>query len=506
MTIIPLLMIFLFFAAMLFIIRKQLGVSSFEDYATASRSFGFFAITFSVLATWCVGAMYTAWAGMAVTYGFTALYCVAYAAITMITMYFVAPKTYIWGKKHGITTQSELLGFRYQSKTLRSLTGIWGIVFTIPWLIVEIVTQGYVFEYASGGLINQFWGMVLGLVVIAIFVAMGGMKSVITANVFQGIILIFGSTALMIYFVIKYASGFEAGFDATVAQFPDMLTFPGPGWNPPTPYWTSIVILSGLGGFMWPWAYNKLFAGDSLRSIKVSALLAPIIYTVFFSTFVFAAIFLHAKDQVLADVQGAFLFVANESGPFALGVLGVIIMASSVGTVSGIMQAISTTVSRDLAQVINKNISDKKAINIARVAVVVISVVSLFFGTLDLGLMVFLALFTYDGITLLFPVVAFGLFWKRANKEGAITGLIAGTALSMFLRFYNPGFIDSLGWQPGVYGIVLTVLSMVVAGYAKAPSPFVEKLWIETEIVYDNKRTTNEKSISKLDKVAEKVT
>ncbi|WKA60258.1 sodium:solute symporter family protein [Planococcus shenhongbingii] len=484
MNTIPLIMIVLFFAMMLFIIRKQLGVSSFEDYATANRSFGFFALTFSVLATWVVGAMYTAWAGMAVTYGFTALYCIAYATITMIVMYYVAPKTYIWGVKYGIKTQSELLGFRYQSKSLRMLTGVWGIVFTIPWLIVEIVTQGYVFEYATGGLISQFWGMVLGIIAVAVFVSLGGMRSVITANVFQGLILIFGGTALMIYFVYKYFGGFASGFEMVVNDYPGMLTYPGPGWEPPTPYWTSIVILSGLGGFLWPWAYNKLFASDSIRTIKVSALLAPIIYAIFFSVFVVTAIFIHSYNQALSDVQGAFLWIASESGPIVLGLLGVIIMASSVGTVSGIMQAISTTVSRDLAQVIDKNISDKKAVNIARISVIVISLVSLFFGTADLGLMVFLALFTYDGIILLFPIVILGLYWKRANKEGAIIGLIAGTALSMFLRFFNPSFIEGWGWQPGVYGLILSFAVMITAGYMKKPSAFVEKLWVDTEAAY----------------------
>ncbi|MGK7377646.1 sodium:solute symporter family transporter [Planococcus sp. 1R117A] len=93
--------------------------------------------------------------------------------------------------------------------------------------------------------------------------------------------------------------------------------------------------------------------------------------------------------------------------------------------------------------------------------------VSLLFGTADLGLMVFLALFTYDGIILLFPIVILGLYWKRANKEGAIIGLIAGTALSMFLRFFNPSFIEGWGWQPGVYGLILSFAVMITAGYMK---------------------------------------
>src|SRR5690625_5091170 len=99
MNIIPLLMILLFFGVMLLFIRSKAGIGSFEEYATANRSFGAFAITFSVLATYVVGAMYTSWAGMGVTYGFIALYNVSYALIVMIVLFFVAPKTYIWGAK-----------------------------------------------------------------------------------------------------------------------------------------------------------------------------------------------------------------------------------------------------------------------------------------------------------------------------------------------------------------------------------------------------------------------
>jgi SSS family solute:Na+ symporter len=495
MTFIPLLFIFIFFALMIYMNRNNLGVSTFGEYATANRSISFVGITLSILATWYVGAMFTAWAGFAVNFGFIALYVTIYAVITMIVMYYVGPRTFIIGVKYGIETQSELLGFRYRSKSIRMLSGLWGIAFTIPWLIIELVTQGYVFNYATNGLINQFWGMVLGISVVAIYASLGGMRSVITANIFQGIIMLVGGTGLMIYFMYNYFGGFSSGVEMVSTQFPEMLTFPGPGWEPATPYWTSIVLLGGLGGFMWPWAYNKLFAADSIRTIKMTGLLAPILGAIFWSVFVFTGIFLHSLSGATADVQGAFLWIAKESGPIALGFLGVIIMANSVGTVSGIIQAVSTAISRDLVQVIKHNITDEKAISIARYSVVAVSILSILFGSADLGLLIFLALFSYNGIIMLFPTVTLGLYWKRANKEGAIIGLLAGTILSMALSLINPGFINGLGWQPGVYGLLLNFTIMIVAGYMKKPDIYVDQLWDDFNLIRSKTETISNQSV-----------
>ena len=132
---------------------------------------------------------------------------------------------------------------------------------------------------------------------------------------------------------------------------------------------------------MWPWAYNKLFVGDSVRTIKQSALFAPIIGLIFYSAFVIAGLFIGTYDQALADPQGAFLWIAQESGVFILGFIGVIIMASSVGTVSGIIQSLSTLVSRDLAQIIKKDLTDEQGVKIARISVIVIAGISLLIGT-----------------------------------------------------------------------------------------------------------------------------
>lgn len=474
-------MIVVFLGLLVFINRRQLGVRNFDDYATASRSIGTLGITFGVLATWYVGATFTAWAGFAVDFGFIAYYVTPYALITMVVLYLVGERTFVWGKKHRIETQAELLGMRYGSNALRLIIGFAGVALSVPWLLMEWWTQGFVVSYASGGTIAPFWGMLVGVVVVVTYVALGGMRSVITANILQGVYMFFFGTALLVWFVYTQFGGFGALFNLLTTEFPETLTYPGPGWEPPPAYWTSLVITSGLGGFMWPWVYNKLLAADSVRTIKRTVLLAPILGTVFYGVFVIVGMGLHTVPWGREDSQVAFLELGTRSGPVALGLLGVLITAASVSTVSGILNAMSTAITNDMAIVINRQISRQTAVRIARVSVVILGLIALAGAAVQQGLLIFLALLTYQGMIMLFPVVILGLYWRRANKEGALLGFLAGTSTAFFLTITNPDFLTTYGWTSGMYGFLVTVVIMVVAGFMKKEEPHIAELWNEVD-------------------------
>ncbi len=481
MQALPILMIVVFFALLIFINRKQLGVSTFTEYATANRAIGTIGVTLAIFSTWYVGAMFTAWSGFAVGFGFIAFYVTPYAIFTIFTMYLCGPRTFIWGKKYGLDTQGDLCGFRYQSNAVRVIVGGLGVLWTIPWLLMEWATQGYIFEYASGGVLPAWLGMLIGVGVVLVYVSLGGMRTVITANIFQGAFMFIVGNLLMIYIVYKFFGGFGAGFDKILQQYPAMLTYPGPGWNPATPYWTSIVVSSSFGAFMWPWVYNKLFAADSIRSIKKSAIAAPLLGMIFWAIFVFCGSFLHLFELPRKNPQEAFLWISAQAGWLPLGLMATMIMAASVATVAGIVQAMSSAVSKDIAQVIKRDISDKTAIQVARWSVVGICALAIIGALASTGLLIFWALFTYQGIIMIFPVVVFGLFWKRANKYGALTGMIAGTALSMILTLANPPFLAAWGWTTGMYGLALAFLITWIFGFFKKPDAHVEKLWQDIE-------------------------
>ncbi|MGG1661295.1 sodium:solute symporter family protein [Brevibacillus sp. NRS-1366] len=491
--------IILFFAVILFINRKNFGVKNFDDYATSGGSFGMISIALAVFSTWYVGASFTAWAGFSVGYGFIGVYVIAYGAMTLFIMYLVSEKTYLWGKKYKINTQAELMDLRYRSKALRLIVGFSGVIFTFPWLLMEWITQGYVFSYATGGKLSPFWGMLIGVVVVLLYVATGGMRSVITANLFQGAFMFIVGTGLMFWLIYHFFGSFRGGMDLLNQNYPEVLTYPGPGWNPPTPYWTSIIVASGLGGFMWPWVYNKLFAAESLRAVKKSTLLAPILGIIFWASFTFLGQVMHSMEYPRTHPEEAYMWIANEAGPLPLALMSVLIMAASVSTVSGIIQAMSTSISSDLAKVINRKISDQKALQIARISVVILGLLALAMATVDNGKLIFIALLSYQGIIMLFPVVLLGLYWKRANKEGAIAAILIGTTMSMYLSVANPAFIGEYGWSSGIYGTIIAFLVMFVAGYLKPVEAHVEDLWKDIEVAREKSKRKVEEGNFKLE-------
>jgi len=474
---IPMLMLVVFLGLILWINRRQMGVSTLNDYATAGHSIGVLGITLGFLATWYVGAGYTVFSGFAVNFGMIGMYVIPYGIITMLVMYLVAEKTFIWGKKYSLRTQSELLGLRYNSDAIRVLTGFAGVALSVPWLLMEWYTIGYVFNYATDGVISPLLGMIIGIFVVVFYVALGGMRSVITANIIQGLYMLIAGTLVLLWVIHTQLGGVEAAMQRVLQQSPEALTFPGPGWDVSPNYWTAIVITSGLGGFMWPWVYNKLFAADSIRTIKQSVLFAPTLGILSFGVLFLLAMALHPLPFAQQHPQEAMFWIHSQAGAWPLGFFAVLVMAACLGTVSSILNAMSTAISSDLAQVLNRNISEKMALQIARWSVVVMSIGALIGAYIREGQLVFLALMTYQGMIVLSPVVLLGLYWKRANKIGAVAGFLAGMLVSFGLTIVDPEFIHSYGWTPGVYGFLTTLSIMLIAGYCRPVESHVEKLW-----------------------------
>ena len=479
---IPMLMLGLFLGLIIWINRRQLGVSTLNDYATANHSIGVLGITFGFLATWYVGAGYTVFSGFAVSFGMIGMYVIPYGIITLLVMYLVAERTFIWGKQYQLRTQSELLGLRYQSDFIRVLTGFAGVALSVPWLLMEWYTIGYVFNYATDGFISPLLGMIIGIFVVVFYVALGGMRSVVTANIVQGVYMMIAGSAVLIYVLYTELGGLTAAMDRLFYETPQAMIFPGPGWDISPNYWTAIIVTSGLGGFMWPWVYNKLFAADSIRTIKQSVLFAPVLGILSFALLFLLAMSLHPLPFAQQNPEQALFWIHSEAGVWPLAFFAVLVMAASLGTVSGILNAMSTAISGDIAQVINRKISEQTALKIARWSVVVMSVGALFGAYIKEGQLVFLALMTYQGMIVLSPVVLLGLYWQRANKFGAVAGFLLGMLVSFGLTLTEPQFIQTYGWTPGVYGFLTTLTVMLIAGFLQPVETHVGKLWRDIAI------------------------
>ena len=148
-------------------------------------------------------------------------------------------------------------------------------------------------------------------------------------------------------------------------------------------------------------------------------------------------------------------------------------LAAALSTAAGLLLVISASVSHDLIKkMINPKISDKNELVAARLSAVVAVCVAGYFGINPPGFVAATVALAFGlAAASFFPAIILGIFYKKMNKEGAISGMVIGI-LSML--FYMTKF--KFGWfgggtqadwwfgiSPEGFGTVAMVLNFVVS-------------------------------------------
>ncbi|MXZ80212.1 MAG: cation acetate symporter [Gammaproteobacteria bacterium] len=164
-------------------------------------------------------------------------------------------------------------------------------------------------------------------------------------------------------------------------------------------------------------------------------------------------------------------------------------MAAAMSTADGLLLAIANALSHDLYyKIIDPNAETKKRLLVARALLLIIGALGAFVASLKLTTILGAVAWAFDFACsgLLFPIVL-GIWWKRANRAGAIAGMIggfvAGTWYLYMVRFagMDPWIgIDHLRF--GIIGMPVSLVCMVVV------SLMTEEPDAETQAMVDETR------------------
>jgi cation/acetate symporter len=153
-------------------------------------------------------------------------------------------------------------------------------------------------------------------------------------------------------------------------------------------------------------------------------------------------------------------------------------LAAALSTADGLLLVIATAVSHDLyAKIINPNASYGMRFLASRVMIVVAAGLAALAALPRLALIVQLVAWAFSlAAATFFPVVLLGIFWRRANGNGAIAGMIGGlltTIAYMALNYTNPNFtlLGLSHLSAGIFGMIVNFTLQIVVSLATAPSP-----------------------------------
>ncbi len=165
-------------------------------------------------------------------------------------------------------------------------------------------------------------------------------------------------------------------------------------------------------------------------------------------------------------------------------------MAAAMSTADGLLLAIANALSHDLYyKIIDPKAETKTRLVVARILLVVIGVAAALIASLQftgiLGAVAWAFCFACSG--LFFPLVL-GIWWKRANRQGAIAGMVfgflAGTAYLYYVHFAGGDPILGLDHlRFGIVGMPVSLIAMIVVSLAtEAPDAETQAMVDEVRI------------------------
>jgi cation/acetate symporter len=166
-------------------------------------------------------------------------------------------------------------------------------------------------------------------------------------------------------------------------------------------------------------------------------------------------------------------------------------IAAALSTAAGLLLVISAAVSHDLVKgIFVPDISEKDELLAGRIAAAFAILVAGYLGFDPPGWVAQVVAFAFGlAAASLFPVILLGIFWKRANKQGAIAGMLTGLIFTYgYIEYYKGLFLKWAGspWGEniaehwlfgispegiGVIGMCLNLAVMVIVSRLTAPPP-----------------------------------
>jgi len=158
-------------------------------------------------------------------------------------------------------------------------------------------------------------------------------------------------------------------------------------------------------------------------------------------------------------------------------------LAAALSTAAGLLLVISTAIAHDLVKRgFRHSITEKQELVTARVAAGVAVCIAGYFGINPPGFVAQVVAFAFGlAASSFFPAIIMGIFSRRMNREGAITGMIAGITFTagyiVWFKFLHPELNSAEHWwwgiSPegiGVIGMLLNfAIAILISRFTKGP-------------------------------------
>ncbi|MBL6656808.1 MAG: cation acetate symporter [Flavobacteriaceae bacterium] len=462
-------------------------------------------------ADWMSAASFISMAGLISFMGYDgAVYLMGWTGGYVLLALLLAP----YLRKFGKFTVPDFIGERYYSKSARLVAVFAALLVSFTYVAGQMRGVGVVFSRFLEVDINT--GVIIGMLIVLFYAVLGGMKGITYTQVAQYCVLIFAFMVPAIFISIQMTGNVipQLGMGAKINDGSGLYLLEKLnnlsvelGFAEYTKGSKSTIdifaitaaLMVGTAGL--PHVIVRFFTVKKVRDARKSAGLALLLIAILYTAAPAVAVFARTNlintvsNQPYANMpewftnwektgllgfedkngDGLIQYTANaqineltvdrdimvlanpEIANLPAWVIALVAaggLAAALSTAAGLLLVISSSISHDVIKsVINPSITEKQELLAARLSAVVAVVIAGYFGINPPGFVAAVVALAFGlAAASIFPAIVLGIFYKKMNKEGAVSGMVVGLLLMLFYMLkFKFGIFD--GGKSAVAGL-----------------------------------------------------
>ncbi len=451
-------------------------VHNSKDYALAGRALPLYVVTATVFATWFGSETVLGIPATFLTDGLHGVVADPFGAslcLVLVGLFFARPLY-----RMNLLTIGDFYRNKY-GRAVEVITTLCIVMSYLGWVAAQISALGLVFNVVSSGAISEGWGKIIGASTVMVYTLYGGMLSVAITDFIQMIVIVVG-----LLYIGYDISGMAGGVGVVVQHARDSGKFA---------FWPAPTAVDMLG-FFGAWITMMLgsipqqdvFQRISSSKDEKTAGRASVLGGVFYFGFAFIPMFLAYSATLIDPQMVASLvnsndpkatqhilpnLVLNHAPKFAQIMFFGALLSAIKSCASATLLAPSVTFTENILKPTLKNVTDRQLLHGMRITVFCFTcLVTLFsfFTTLPIYQMVENA-YKVTLVAAFVPLAA-GIYWKRANTQGALMSIMFGLCTWLWMEKMNPDGAcppQLLGFAMSIFGMLIG--SLTPQWYGKAP-------------------------------------
>lgn len=453
------------------------------DYLVAGRNTHPVVMALSYGATFISTSAIIGFGGVAAMMGMGILWLPFFNILIGIIIAFIlfGKRTRKVGHNLEAHTFPELLGKRFDSRFIQAFSGAIIFIFMPLYAAAVLIGAARFLETTFPSHLNYSVALFIYAVIICAYVLAGGIKGVMYTDAFQGAIMILGMGFLIVMTYLN-AGGLISAHQALgniSAQVPEKLAAIGhQGWTSMPAagsdlWWTlvsTIVLGVGVGVLTQPQLAVRFMTVKSDKEINRGVGIgAFFILLMTAGAYVIGALsnvyFLnHPKFQSIAMTAAGGnvdkvipLYINSAMPPWFVYVFMLTLLSAAMSTSSSQFHAMGTAIGRDLFdRTLMKGKAGDQIVLITRIGIMLAVIISLILAFQLPPSIIAIATAMFFGLCASTFLTAYwgALFWKRMTKEGAISSMIVGFAVTiLWFLFIHKKEAEAIGLCKALFGV-----------------------------------------------------